>query len=174
MQWYYANNGTQNGPVTQEELAALLANGSLGWNTLIWCDGMPDWLPASSVPQFQMSVVAGAPPLPQQPFAPNPYSPPLAPANFAGGGELVPNYLWQSILVTFFCCLPFGIVAIVYAAKVDGLLQAGDRAGAQQASASARTWCMVSFWLVAPFVILWFILMLMGVVGGAVSHGGGY
>ena len=36
----------------------------------------------------------------------------------------VPNYLVQSILVTLFCCLPFGIVAIVYAAQVNGKLQA--------------------------------------------------
>ena len=28
----------------------------------------------------------------------------------------VPNYLVQAILVTIFCCLPFGIASIVYAA----------------------------------------------------------
>ena len=34
----------------------------------------------------------------------------------------VPNYLVQAILTTIFCCLPFGIVAIVFAAQVNGKL----------------------------------------------------
>ena len=61
----------------------------------------------------------------------------------------IPNYLVQAILVTVFCCLPFGIVSIVYAAQVNGKLEAGDIAGARQASANARTWAWVSFgvWL---------------------------
>jgi hypothetical protein len=57
----------------------------------------------------------------------------------------VPTYLVQSILVTFFCCLPFGIPAIVYAAQVDDRLRRGDVAGAIKASNSAKTWCWVSF-----------------------------
>ena len=32
----------------------------------------------------------------------------------------VPNYLVHAILVMIFCCQPFGVVAIVYAAQVDG------------------------------------------------------
>ena len=36
--------------------------------------------------------------------------------------EQIPNYLVQAILVTIFCCLPFGIVSIVYAAQVNGKL----------------------------------------------------
>src|SRR5437762_2059610 len=32
----------------------------------------------------------------------------------------IPNYLAQAILVTVFCCLPFGIPAIVFAAQVNG------------------------------------------------------
>ena len=53
----------------------------------------------------------------------------------------LPTYLTQSILVTLFCCVPFGIVAIVYAAQVNSKLQAGDFAGAADASAKAKMWC---------------------------------
>jgi hypothetical protein len=56
----------------------------------------------------------------------------------------VPNYLVHSILATLCCCLPFGIVAIVYAAQVNTKLAAGDLAGAQASSRSARTWVIVS------------------------------
>ena len=38
----------------------------------------------------------------------------------------VPNNLVWAILSTLFCCLPAGIVSIVYAAQVNGKLAAGD------------------------------------------------
>lgn len=57
----------------------------------------------------------------------------------------VPNYLVHSIVVTLCCCLPFGIVALVYAAQVNTKLAAGDVAGAQAASRSAKTWVIVAF-----------------------------
>ncbi len=56
----------------------------------------------------------------------------------------IPNYLWQSIVVTILCCLPFGVVAIVYAAKVDGLTASGDLAAARAASNSAKLWVNLS------------------------------
>lgn len=62
----------------------------------------------------------------------------------------VPNYLVHSIIATLCCCMPFGIVALVYSAQVNSKLAAGDVAGAQAASASAKTWVIVSF--VAGFV----------------------
>ena len=34
--------------------------------------------------------------------------------------EYIPNNMVWAILTTLFCCLPFGIVSIVYAAQVDG------------------------------------------------------
>jgi hypothetical protein len=72
--------------------------------------------------------------------------PPPAP----GTAGSVPNYLaWaiiSTVLGTCLCC-PLGllgIVAIVYASKVNGLLAQGDFAGAQRASANAKTWCWVA------------------------------
>ena len=57
----------------------------------------------------------------------------------------IPTYLVPAILVTVFCCLPLGIVSIVYAAQVNAKLDAGDVAGAMQASSNARTWMWFSF-----------------------------
>jgi len=71
----------------------------------------------------------------------------------------VPNYLVQAILCTVFCCLPFGIVAIVFAAQVNGKLAAGDYHGAVSYSHSARTWCWVSFWLGIVPILLWVLFM---------------
>jgi len=42
-------------------------------------------------------------------------------------------------------CLPFGIVGIIYASKVETRFYAGDLVGAVKASSSAETWTLVSF-----------------------------
>ncbi len=55
------------------------------------------------------------------------------------------NCLVWAILSTLCCCLPFGIVAIVYAAQVDGKYAAGDYQGAVDSANKAKTWCWVSF-----------------------------
>lgn len=66
----------------------------------------------------------------------------------AGGrytGPPIPNYLVQSILVTLCCCLPLGIVAIVFSAQVNSKLAAGDVAGAMDASNKAKMFCWIAF-----------------------------
>lgn len=72
--------------------------------------------------------------------------PPSAP----GVAGNVPNHLaWSivsTVLATCLCC-PLGlvgIVAIVFSNKVNTLLRQGDFAGAQRASATAKTWCWVA------------------------------
>lgn len=49
------------------------------------------------------------------------------------------------ILATIFCCLPFGIVSIVYAAQVNGLVAEGKFDSARQASENAKMWAWISF-----------------------------
>ena len=81
----------------------------------------------------------------------------------------VPNYLAQAILVTIFCCIPFGIVSIVYAAQVNGKLTAGDTEGALQSSKNAKTWAWVSFGVGLASsgigLLIWVLLALGALVG---------
>ena len=79
-----------------------------------------------------------------------------------GAPPSVPNYLIWSILSTLFCCLPAGIVAIVYASQVDGKLRSGDYDGAVQASNNAKTWTMVSAGLGLVVGIIYFIAAIAG------------
>ncbi|MES2439429.1 MAG: CD225/dispanin family protein [Verrucomicrobiota bacterium] len=168
MQWYYSKNGTQLGPVAEGELRAKLASGEISPADLVWKEGMSDWLPSARVPELASiatipSATSQVPPVSGN-VANSPYSPPAAtPPSYhspAAMGPNIPNYLWQSIVVTIFCCWPFGIPAIVYAAKVDGLKARGDIAGAMSASKSAKMWCNVS-------VGLWVLLIiLVGLMGG--------
>jgi interferon-induced transmembrane protein/zinc ribbon protein len=95
--------------------------------------GAPTPPPPPQPPPQQASYT---PPPPQQPSYTAP--PPSQPV-----GAPIPNYLWQSIVVTLCCCLPFGIVAIIFAAQVNQKLAAGDYAGAQHASKQAKMWCLI-------------------------------
>jgi ABC-type Fe3+ transport system permease subunit len=56
-----------------------------------------------------------------------------------------PNYLVFAILTTFFCCQILGIVSIIYAAQVNSRWNAGDVAGANDASRNAKLWAWVAF-----------------------------
>ncbi|MEZ5978570.1 MAG: DUF4339 domain-containing protein [Planctomycetota bacterium] len=47
--WYYESGGKSCGPVPETELRALLEDGSLQDDTLVWCEGMHDWAPARTI-----------------------------------------------------------------------------------------------------------------------------
>lgn len=44
-EWYYAVEGTSKGPVSQSEFEELVATGTIRSDTLVWQEGMEDWLP---------------------------------------------------------------------------------------------------------------------------------
>ena len=80
----------------------------------------------------------------------------------------VPNYLVPAILTTVFCCLPLGIVSIVYAAQVNSKLQVGDRAGALESSRNARMWAWISFGsglvLIGLPIVGYLLLVVVGLI----------
>ncbi|NJM38311.1 MAG: DUF4339 domain-containing protein [Akkermansiaceae bacterium] len=136
MQWYYSKNGTQLGPVSEADLRGKIASGEVAAVDMIWKEGMGDWQPAGSVKELAISAVSPGASSPPPGMTGSPYSSPAYPVH---GGPEIPNYLWQSILVTVLRCLPFGIPAIVHAAKVDGLKASGNFPAAAEASAKAKS-----------------------------------
>lgn len=77
------------------------------------------------------------------------------------------NLVW-AILCTFLCCLPLGIVSIVYAAKVDGLYNSGDYEGAQDASDKAMKYAKIGAIVSVSLCILYvlFYVVLFGLILG--------
>ena len=63
------------------------------------------------------------------------------------------NWLVESILVTLFCCLPFGIAGIVFASQVNTRFALGDYQGALQASRNAAKWTKIGFWIGMAVII---------------------
>lgn len=88
------------------------------------------------------------------------YTPPPAPPSSFGSappaaaGATIPNYLWQSIVVTLCCCLPLGIVSIIFAAQVNSKLAQGDIAGARDASQKAKMFALIGFGVGLVIIIL--------------------
>ncbi len=89
MKYYISNNGGQVGPF---EVQDLIANG-LNQNSLVWCEGMANWLPATHVPEVAV-LLTQVPPAPgqqqsyQQPYTQQqPYQQPYAQS--MGFGEAI-------------------------------------------------------------------------------------
>ena len=82
--------------------------------------------------------------------------PPASPGYGAGpvSGAQIPNYLWQSIVVTLCCCLPLGVVGIIFAAQVNSKLAQGDVAGAMEASKKAKMFTLLGFGIGLVIIVL--------------------
>ncbi len=78
----------------------------------------------------------------------------------------VENHLVKAIIVTVLCCLPLGIVAIVYAASVNGKLQAGDYAGAVEAGQKANTWANCGLGVGIAWILIYAIITIIGLSTG--------
>ncbi len=99
-------------------------------------------------------------PTPPQPPNGGPAPPPPPPPP-AGGGPLgvkPESYLVWGIVTALLCCLPFGIVSIVYAAKVDAFWAGGQHASAIEASRKAKKWAIIAAATAGAIGALWVVL----------------
>ena len=75
-------------------------------------------------------------------------------------------YLVLSIICTLCCCLPFGIVGIVYAAKINSSMAAGNYEEAKNAAKSAKIWIIASAVVGLIVEVIYIIFAFIGGVGG--------
>lgn len=169
-QYYYLTpQNEQKGPVDGSQLAAYGVNA----NTMVWTQGMAQWAPAGSVAELA-SVITPAASVPPPSSSPQPQPQPQSvvyvqtnPAGTSQPSMPKPNnHMMMAVLTTVFCCLPLGVVGIVYASKVDGLYYAGDYAGATNAANSARRWSLIG--IVSSIVVS---IIYMIIYGAAVGSG---
>ena len=156
--WYFAREGRQQGPVSDEQIRRMAQDGSLRREDLVWKEGMAEWRPASQVPElnFPPAPVPSyqSPPPPPPQYSPAVYSPPPPPSYGAPQaqynpmgtlqGASIPNYLPWAIAATLLCCWPAGIPAIIFANKANNAKNIGDLQTADDAANKAKTWLIIS------------------------------
>lgn len=154
--WIIVDN-RQMGPLTLEEIRRM----PLQRDTLVWHPGLPSWRQASffpeladainMVPQTVPDPTPASTPDPQPNPQPNPaYTAMQQPLRRHLHPERRPNepmpptYLAWSIVAMLLCCIPTGIVALIYATKVEPRYEGGDLEGARKASDSAEMWLIIT------------------------------
>lgn len=129
---------------------------------------MANWTPAGSIPELQAMIFGGATPAAAAPNGgyvpcngPAPgYQQPMQPI------EPQPKtWLVESILATLFCCLPLGIVGIVYASQVSSSYSVGDYKNAKFKSQMAGKWVKASFIVGLLGILLYFVFVVFIGVG---------
>jgi len=91
----------------------------------------------------------------------------------SGAPASVPNYLVPAI-ISLFCCLPLGIVGVIFAAQVNGKVAAGDTAGALDAAKKAKMFSFIAIGLgllgIVGYVLFVVIMGVgMGLAGSSSS-----
>ncbi|PQB05338.1 SPFH domain-containing protein [Aureitalea marina] len=62
VQYYYASNGQQAGPVTYDQLSALFANRTINRETLVWKQGLDNWIALKEVEELKAFLGSNTPP----------------------------------------------------------------------------------------------------------------
>ncbi|MCM1504653.1 MAG: CD225/dispanin family protein [Muribaculum sp.] len=121
MRYWAIINNVKVGPAEPEQLLSY----GLTSETLVWCQGWTQWFKAGFVDEFRPwlglynDMPSNRPPMPQ-------------------------SYLAWSLIATLLCCLPLGIVAVIYSTLVESRYAAGNYAGSLRASETAKGWCIAS------------------------------
>jgi len=161
--YFYIENEEQYGPFTFDELK----DHNIEKSTPIWYEAITDWTEAGELPELsglfeilELPVKESDKQLENEVLEkyvpPSQHKEPIKQRGFPPKTWLV-----ESILVTLFCCLPFGIAGIVFSSKVESLFYAGDIEGAERASREAGKWTKIGFWIAGGILILYLVIFLI-------------
>lgn len=156
MKKYFYTIGTNNyGPFTLDELKEK----KISRETKVWFQGLGEWKPAGEVPELTEIFKLVPPPITKS-------NPNIKNMDNLNNQKPPKTWLVESILVTLFCCLPFGIAGIVNASKVESRFYAGDIEGANRSSADAKKWTTISFWIGLAVGLIYLIVAIVGAASG--------
>lgn len=150
MEYYYTDGINNFGPFTLDQLREK----NITATTKVWYSGMANWTPASEVPELAGILQAAEP---------SPVSPPPVENTYRtepSSMQTIPpkTYFMEAVLVTLFCCQPFGVVAIVYSALVESAIASGNYTEAHRVSKLAAKWLKIAFFSGLAFILIFGIL----------------
>ncbi len=77
------------------------------------------------------------------------------------------SYLALAIISTIICCLPLGVVSIIYATKVNSAYEDGNYELAEKSSKNAKTWGLVSIGVGVVGIILYMVFVGFALIANA-------
>lgn len=140
MEFYILQNNTKQGPYSLEELR----NKNIDADTMVWSVGFSNWKPAKNVPDLS-DLLSSLPPVP-----------PLSP--------MPKTWLVESIIITCFCCLPFGIMGIINATKIETLYLSGAYEQALYRSKQAKKWTLWGFYIALLLFLISIIVSIVSLI----------
>ena len=150
--WLSNGAGQVSGPYTVGELRGFVGDGRVTGSSQLCQEGTNDWVSATAM----LGVgLAGVPPT--APTA-------VSPSGFPSGA----SEFWQPvgivlpILSILLCCLPAGIVSLVYATNANTKAAAGNMTGAEADKKSSALWLRISVLPTIGVIIVYLIIALVG------------
>ncbi len=150
--WLSNGDGQVYGPYTVGELRGFVGDGRVTGSSQLCQEGTNDWVSATAM----LGVgLAGVPPT--APTA-------VSPSGFLSGA----SEFWQPvgivlpILSILLCCLPAGIVSLVYATNANTKAAAGNMTGAEADKKSSALWLRISVLPTIGVIIVYLIIALVG------------
>lgn len=141
-EYYILNGSEQQGPYTINQL-----RGRVTPQTYVWREGLADWIQEINLPELSAVL--------------------LPEASAPQSGVVKPkDYLVESILVTLFCCMVFGILGIVYSVQANSAFSSGNIVAANEFSTKAKQWVTYGFWCGIAVVGVYLFLLMIGVASG--------
>lgn len=126
--WYYLLNGQQHGPVTTEQLQALISRGTLRLNDYVWREGMANWAAIQSVPELYQGASPPQAAYPRPGYQAGAYG-------YRGAGRYVRPHRGAAVLTLgilgLVVCVICGIIAWAMGSSDLAAMRAGvmDRSG---------------------------------------------
>ena len=154
-EYFYSDGLTKHGPFSLDELKEK----QLSRNTMVWKHPMEKWIPAEELPELQEYFSTQPPEFRSSGRSESP----LPQSSYEAEQRPPRTWLIESILVTIFCCLPFGIAGIINAAKVESRFNCGDLSGAKRSSEEAGKWTKIGFWIGIASIAIYFVFMLFAI-----------
>lgn len=89
------------------------------------------------------------------------------PGGYPGGAPAIPDYLVWSILEMLFCCMPFGIVGLIFSINANSAKAAGRYEEAMQNAKQAKTYLSWGIGLWAIAFILYIGVIILAAIGNS-------